>query len=111
MSKFLASVLCAVLLSHATTAAPAASSSLVASSSIASAASGTGAASAASASPTVPYASNNPNGIMWSPDTDSGEPQPFRGSLGASILGPQNVPIDIQNPDLLAPPTTDAGTV
>ncbi|THH01479.1 hypothetical protein EW026_g1259 [Hermanssonia centrifuga] len=110
MSKFLASVLCAVLLSHATAAAPAASS-LVASSSIASAASGTGTASAASASPTVPYASNNPNGIMWSPDTDSGEPQPFRGSLGASILGPQNIPIDIQNPDLLAPPTTDAGTV
>ena len=35
----------------------------------------------------------------------------IRDTLGASILGPQNIPIDQQNPDLLAPPTTDAGTV
>ncbi len=49
---------------------------------------------------------------MWNPDSDSGlEPQPIRGSLGATILGPQNVAIDIQNPDILAPPTTDSGTV
>ena len=34
-----------------------------------------------------------------------------RGGLGASVLGPQNVVIDLQNADLLAPPSTDAGTV
>ncbi|PSR88463.1 hypothetical protein PHLCEN_2v5143 [Hermanssonia centrifuga] len=110
MNTFLTSVLCAFLLSHATIAAPAASSS-AASSSMIPAGSGTSIASAASATPTVPYASNNPNGIMWNPDSDSGEPQPIRGGLGATILGPQNVAIDIQNPDILAPPTTDAGTV
>lgn len=38
-------------------------------------------------------------------------PQPVRGNRGASILGPRNVPIERQNPDLLAPPDTDSGTV
>ncbi len=47
---------------------------------------------------------------MWNPDTTA-DVQPIRGSLGATILGPQNIPIGQQNPDLLAPPTTDAGTV
>ncbi|PSR76530.1 hypothetical protein PHLCEN_2v8433 [Hermanssonia centrifuga] len=122
MSRFLASVLCAILLSHTTTAAPAASSlvpsalsysSAVSPSTVSSllSAGSTSTAAAAAASPTVPYASNNPNGIMWNPDSASGSPQPIRGNLGASILGPQNVALDIQNPDILAPPTTDAGTV
>ncbi|KAF5379116.1 hypothetical protein D9615_005870 [Tricholomella constricta] len=35
--------------------------------------------------------------------------QPVRGSLGANILGPQNVDLERQNPDLVAPPTTDHG--
>jgi len=39
------------------------------------------------------------------------DPEPIRGSLGASILGPNNEPVNDQNPDLLAPPTTDQGTV
>ena len=67
--------------------------------------------SAPAATETVPYASENPNPVMWGPDWD-GKPKPLRGSLGTTnIMGPQNVPMDLQNPDLLAPPTTDAGTV
>ena len=41
---------------------------------------------------------------------DDGVPQPVRGDLGASILGPTNVPLQRENPDLLASPDTDAGT-
>ncbi len=43
-------------------------------------------------------------------NVDNG-PQPIRGDLGASILGPRNVPIERLNPDLLIAPDTDAGTV
>ncbi|EIN03969.1 oxalate decarboxylase [Punctularia strigosozonata HHB-11173 SS5] len=66
---------------------------------------------------TVAPASDNPNTIMWTPDdppsgADATEPyQPIRGSLGSNIIGPQNVPMQQQNADLLAPPTTDHGTV
>ncbi|KAI0635858.1 oxalate decarboxylase [Trametes polyzona] len=70
----------------------------------------TSTAVAAAPSETVPLASDNPNGILWLPDTNI-IPQAIRGSLGADILGPQNIPIDRQNADLLAPPTTDAGNV
>jgi oxalate decarboxylase len=38
-------------------------------------------------------------------------PQPIRDGLGASILGPHNVPVERENPDLLASPTTDRGTI
>lgn len=38
-------------------------------------------------------------------------PEPIRGDRGASILGPRNAPIEQENPDLLASPDTDAGTV
>jgi oxalate decarboxylase len=37
--------------------------------------------------------------------------EPIRGNRGASILGPRNVPMERENPDLLASPETDAGTV
>jgi oxalate decarboxylase len=37
--------------------------------------------------------------------------QPIRGALGASILGPRNVSLERENPDLLASPFTDAGRV
>ncbi|THH26987.1 hypothetical protein EUX98_g7192 [Antrodiella citrinella] len=67
-------------------------------------------ASAPEASQTVPYASDDPNSPLWGPDYD-GVPQAIRGSFGASVLGPQNVPLVKQNPDLLAPPTTDSGSV
>lgn len=63
--------------------------------------------------PTVPPASNSPNPLLWSgnsPLSDS-VPQPLRDTFGATILGPQNVPIALENADLLAPPTTDHGSV
>ena len=40
-----------------------------------------------------------------------GLPQPIRGELGAAIMGPRNVPLERENPDLLAPPDTDSGTI
>jgi oxalate decarboxylase len=42
---------------------------------------------------------------------DDGVPQPIRGDLGASIMGPRNVPLERENLDLLASPYTDAGTI
>ena len=117
MNHFLSAVLCAIILANSSFAAPAAVSSAPAIASSAASivasviAPGTASASAEDATPTVPYASNNPNRLVWNPETVSGDPQPIRDTLGATILGPQNVPIDMQNPDLLAPPTTDAGTV
>jgi oxalate decarboxylase len=38
-------------------------------------------------------------------------PQPIRGDRGAPIMGPRNAPLESQNPDLLASPYTDAGTI
>jgi oxalate decarboxylase len=38
-----------------------------------------------------------------------GTPEPIRGSEGGTIPGPINNPIDRENPDLLVPPSTDAG--
>ncbi|HEX4679354.1 MAG TPA: oxalate decarboxylase family bicupin [Gaiellaceae bacterium] len=38
----------------------------------------------------------------------NGAPEPIRGSDGATILGPRNEPLQHENPDLLAPPSTDA---
>jgi len=40
-----------------------------------------------------------------------GLPQPIRGGVGATILGPRNVPLERENPDLLASPQTDHGTI
>ena len=39
------------------------------------------------------------------------DPEPIRDGLGASILGPHNLPLERENPDLLASPSTDAGTI
>jgi oxalate decarboxylase len=38
-------------------------------------------------------------------------PQPIRGDRGASILGPRNPSVERENPDLLASPPTDSGTI
>jgi len=43
--------------------------------------------------------------------SSNGDPQPIRGGIGATILGPHNVPLELQNPDVLVAPETDAGTV
>ena len=64
----------------------------------------------APASATVAFASDDSNGLLWT-DTSNIVPEAIRGSLGANILGPQNIPIDLENADFLAPPSTDAGTV
>lgn len=61
-------------------------------------------------SATVPPASDDPNYQAYPPGT-SGPAQPVRGNLGADIIGQQNIPIQKQNPDVLAPPTTDNGDV
>ncbi|KAF8637824.1 hypothetical protein AX16_010741 [Volvariella volvacea WC 439] len=60
---------------------------------------------------TVPPIDLDPNGPAWIPGQEGVDPQPIRGSLGAPLLGPNNVPLALQNPDLLAPPTTDHGAV
>ncbi|KAG8701464.1 hypothetical protein FRC09_005350 [Ceratobasidium sp. 395] len=61
-------------------------------------------------SPTVPYASDDLN-ESYLDKFQKENPEPIRGSRGAAILGPQNVPLDRQNPDLLDGPSTDNGAV
>jgi oxalate decarboxylase len=39
----------------------------------------------------------------------NGAPEPMRGDEGATILGPRNEPLERENPDVLLPPSTDAG--
>ncbi|OBZ72425.1 Oxalate decarboxylase OxdC [Grifola frondosa] len=113
MNSFLASVLCAVFLSTYVVSVPVSNNGTVAASSSTTSLStgtATGSSSASSPSPSVPYASDDPNYPLWNATTDI-DPEPIRGTLGATILGPQNIDIDRQNPDLVAPPTTDAGTL
>jgi oxalate decarboxylase len=38
-------------------------------------------------------------------------PEPIRGDRGATILGPRNLPLERENPDMLVSPPTDAGTI
>jgi oxalate decarboxylase len=38
-------------------------------------------------------------------------PEPIRDGQGAPIMGPHNVPLERENPSLLASPDTDAGTI
>ncbi|KAI0342831.1 oxalate decarboxylase [Trametopsis cervina] len=106
MSKFLSSIVCAVLLAGYGLAAPANSTTSSATSQAPSTTQ-----SSTSPSPTVPYASDDPNRVLYAPDHAPADPEPMRGSLGSTILGPQNIMLDQQNPDLLAPPSTDHGTV
>jgi oxalate decarboxylase len=47
---------------------------------------------------------------IQSKSIDNG-PQPIRGVEGGSILGPRNLPLERENPDLLASPATDHGTI
>jgi len=61
-------------------------------------------------SATVAPASSFPNFPTWSQDTTE-IPEAVNDGLGASIMGPENVALDQQNPDFLAPPTTDAGSI
>ena len=61
-------------------------------------------------SATVKPISLNPNEPLWNASVVD-TPQGIRGTLGATVIGPTDADIVKQNPDLLAPPTTDAGTV
>jgi oxalate decarboxylase len=45
------------------------------------------------------------------PLTNDSNPQPIRDGLGAPILGPRNIPLERENPSLLASPITDSGTI
>src|SRR5258708_15528555 len=38
-------------------------------------------------------------------------PQPRRNGVGGTDPGPRNISLDRQNPDILTPPSTDAGTL
>jgi oxalate decarboxylase len=44
-------------------------------------------------------------------ETPNGRPEPIQGNLGATILGPRNLPLERENPDLLVSPQTDEGTI
>lgn len=63
--------------------------------------------------PTVPYASDDPNVEIYPPNiNDPGYvPEPIRGKLGSNILAQHNIPLALENPTLLAPPTTDHGSI
>jgi oxalate decarboxylase/phosphoglucose isomerase-like protein (cupin superfamily) len=45
------------------------------------------------------------------PGGNNGLPEPIRGNLGTTIQGPRNVPLERENPDQLASPYTDNGTI
>ncbi|TFY69233.1 hypothetical protein EVG20_g3233 [Dentipellis fragilis] len=128
MVKFSASLLFLITLAVSAYGAPAANGTDAATSSVASASSAasapassvTPAASSSDATPTtvisetatVKPVSDDPNAPIFQPGTNPGStPEAIRGSLGASVLGPQNIAIDQQNPDFLAPPSTDNGDV
>ncbi|KAF5342909.1 hypothetical protein D9758_015403 [Tetrapyrgos nigripes] len=108
----LSSLLCAIVLAEIAISAPA---SLV--SSIALAPSGTlqqlasSTLSGIDATATVSFASTDPNPELWGPESDPSVPTAQRGTLGATIIGPTNPELELQNADLLAPPTTDHGDV
>jgi oxalate decarboxylase len=42
---------------------------------------------------------------------DQDKLSPVRGSWGAPIMGPQNLGLERDNPDMLSSPSTDAGTI
>jgi len=43
--------------------------------------------------------------------TTPDDPQPMQDGRGATILGPRNIPLERENPDQLASPYTDSGTI
>ena len=51
------------------------------------------------------------NELPWNISSISGKPQPSRGNRGGTIQGPRNLALENENPDLLASPDTDAGTI
>ena len=47
----------------------------------------------------------------YEPRPSAPDQEPIRGDAGASILGPRNLPLESENPDQLASPYTDFGTI
>jgi oxalate decarboxylase len=47
----------------------------------------------------------------FSSGAGNGVPQPIAGDDGATIIGPRNLPVERENPDSVAAPRTDSGTV
>ncbi len=46
-----------------------------------------------------------------SQQTEAALPEPIRNGEGASTMGPSNVPLELENPNLLASPDTDDGAI
>ena len=65
--------------------------------------------SAPASTATVPFIDLDPNGPLWGPDETN--PQPIRGKLGATVIGPDDIDTARNNPDLIASPSTDHGSV
>lgn len=60
----------------------------------------------------VQYLNNQTGYSMWEEFHMNGTlPEPIRGKTGATSIGPDNTPLNKQNPDSYAPPNTDSGTV
>ena len=95
----------------ATSASSLAVSSVVTSalSSAVPASSGSAVSSAAPESETVAPASDDPNFQVYPQGTNE-TPEAINGQLGASVIVPDNTALDQQNPDFLAPPSTDHGS-
>lgn len=58
----------------------------------------------------VAPATNERKRIVAQP-AEASVPEPIRGGLGAAIMGPRNEPLERENPNLLASPYTDSGTI
>jgi oxalate decarboxylase len=54
---------------------------------------------------------SSPNGKVCRMPTKVNDFEPIANGRGATILGPRNVAVERQNPDVLVAPETDAGTV
>jgi len=59
---------------------------------------------------TVAPASDALNNPGWSQDTDE-TVEAINGQLGATVIAPDDTELDQQNPDSLAPPSTDSGLI
>ncbi|KAI0314754.1 oxalate decarboxylase [Amylostereum chailletii] len=107
-----------VFLAPSCYAAPAASNSIAfsaTSSTVSTTVASTGSPSLTESAPsetqTVKPVSTDPNEPIYPVGDTSADPKPIRGGLGSTILGPVNPPIEYENPDFLAPPTSDHGDV
>ncbi|GJJ10006.1 hypothetical protein Clacol_004232 [Clathrus columnatus] len=70
----------------------------------------TSTSTAATSSFTAGLTSDDPNDSFIN-EFQNETPEAIRGSLGATVIGPQNIDLDRQSADFLAPPSTDAGSV